>query len=528
MKRNMSSSMRALTSLVFSASMVLPSALVAQQIQLTSSDGTVNMTGDFVAFEDNAYIISTPLGQLRVSASRVSCSGDACPQLEVAAADYAIAGSDTVGLGLMPLIIEGFAGAKGAEATIGTTATQGEILAQLTADQGFGEEIGSILVSSTSSGDAFTALQDQSAKIGMSSRRISASEAEALAAAGAGDMYSPAQEHIVAVDSIVVLTHPDNPVSELTTDQVRAIFSGRIQNWSQVGGANQPIKVISRPNGSGTRAVFEQRIFGANVPPLPPGVTIAEDSAIASQMVNSDPSAIAFTGFAFQRGAQALTLVNECGIRMDPEPFAARTEEYALQRRLYLYTRADAQDADTQELIEFATSPEADNLISKAGFIGLDIDRRAQLPGDSRGVALRQLPGDSYIAGFMQNMSDTMVNYDRLSTTFRFVTGSAQLDERGRVDKDRLVEYLTDQPAGTEVLVVGFTDEVGAFDFNLGLAEARAAQVAQEIAATGGNRLSNVAISSIGYGEIAPAACNSSEDGRRINRRVEIWIRNAA
>jgi len=528
MKPYMSCSMRALTSMVFTASMALPSALMAQEIQLTSSDGTVNMTGDFVAFEDNAYIISTPLGQLRVSATRVSCSGEACPQLGEASADFLIAGSDTVGLGLMPLIIEGYAGAKGAEATIGNTSTQGEILATFVGDQGFGEEIGSYLVSSTSSGDAFTALQGAEAQIGMSSRRIREGEARELAADGAGDMFSPSQEHIVAVDSLVVITHPSNPVSELTTDQLRSIYNGRVQNWSQVGGPNLPIKVVSRQVGSGTRAVFEQRIFGSNVPPLAPGAVIAEDNAIASQIVNSDPAAIAVTGFAFQRGAQALTLVNECGIRMAPEPFAARTEEYALQRRLYLYTRADDQDAETQEFIDFATSPEADNLISKAGFIGLDIARRAQLPGDPRGVALRQLPGDNYIASFMQNMYETMVDYDRLSTTFRFVTGSSELDERGSVDKDRLVEYLTQQPAGTEVLVVGFTDEVGAFDFNLGLAEARASKVAQAIAEKGGSRLGNVAISSIGYGEVSPAACNSSEDGRRINRRVEIWIRNAA
>jgi len=63
-----------------------------------------------------------------------------------------------------------------------------------------------------------------------------------------------------------------------------------------------------------------------------------------------------------------------------------------------------------------------------------------------------------------------MVDHDRLSTTFRFRTASSKLDERGRADMQRLVTYLEQQPAGTEVLFVGFTDDVGPFDNNLALA----------------------------------------------------------
>jgi phosphate transport system substrate-binding protein len=63
-------------------------------------------------------------------------------------------------------------------------------------------------------------------------------------------------------------------------------------------------------------------------------------------------------------------------------------------------------------------------------------------------------------AGFMRKMFGQMVDYDRLSTTFRFCTGSPQLDEHGRIDKARLIQFLATQPKGTEALLVGFADTV--------------------------------------------------------------------
>jgi phosphate transport system substrate-binding protein len=118
-----------------------------------------------------------------------------------------------------------------------------------------------------------------------------------------------------------------------------------------------------------------------------------------------------------------------------------------------------------------------------------------------------------------------MVDYDRLSTTFRFRTGSSALDERGRVDMERLATYLSSLDPGSEVLFVGFTDDVGAFDSNRGLSENRANQAMAEFNNYVGGDLGTLKLASTGYGEIAPSGCNVSEEGRRINRRVEVWVK---
>ena len=504
------------------------SPTIAQQVTLTSSDGTVNMTGEFKEFRDNNYVISTALGDMRVSANRVSCVGEACPTFETVEAGLLIGGSDTVGLALMPLLLEGYAGAIGASADLTKTGSGDDIVAKMIGDEGFGDELSSILVNSTTSSRGFDELLANEIEIGMASRRIRPEEVRELRADGAGNMISPAQEHIVAVDSLLMVTNPANPIEALSAEQVRQIFTGAVINWSEVGGSDLPVVVINRPEGSGTRSVFEERLFGDADLATSDDAIIADSNEDAVQAVMENEGAISFVSYAFRRDANAVTLINDCGIAVEPSAFSARTEEYPLQRRLYLYSREDTLTQEGRDLLAFATSANADPVIGKAGFIGFAVDRREQSLEGRRARALLDPNADAYEAGFMRQMLGQMADFDRLSTTFRFRTGSSQLDERGRIDKARLIDFLETQPDGTEIMMVGFTDSVGQFDGNLNLSAQRAAQVAAELLDTAGDRLSNISVTSRGFGEIAPSGCNDTEEGRRINRRVEVWIKNPA
>lgn len=519
---------RKLGLVAFIGSMTFASHAYGAEVTLQSSDGTVNMTGEFVAFQDNAYIIATALGELRVAANRVSCLGEACPDLNAGDADIVISGSDTIGVGLMPLLLEGYAGSIGAAAELGNVGTSNDIFATLTGDDGYGDKIASFLVDSNSSNTAFSDLLNMTSEIAMSTRRIVPDEARNLRDNGAGNMISPNQEHILAVDSLVVITHPNNPIESLTTQQLQQIYSGQIANWSELGGPDAAITFVGRDADTGTRTVFEDRIFGGVAATLRSDATIADSNSDVARIVNTDEGAIGVVGYAFQRGAKALTIVNECGIRMQPDAFSARTEEYALQRRLYLYSREDTTSEETEEFLDFATSDAADALISKAGFIGFGVDRQEQSLESGRGLSLLDPNVDPYEGQFMRDMLGRMIDYDRLSTTFRFRTGSSSLDERGRIDLERLVNYLATQPEGSEIMFVGFTDDVGQFDGNRRLSEGRAAQVLEEVRAAADSQLDGMTMSSMGYGEIAPSGCNFDPEGRRINRRVEVWIKSRA
>lgn len=515
-----------LRGLAIAAATLAPVAVSAENVTLLSQDGTIDISGEFLGFDENIFLIRTALGELRLSAERVRCEGAACPVLETVEADVVFAGSDTVGIGVMPLMLEGYAGFLDAEATIATTDQQSEIVASFVGDGGFGDDLGSYKVRSTSSSNAFANLLEGGAEIGMSSRRIRPAEARALRDLGAGDMVSPDQEHIVAIDSIVVITHPENPVKQISMDDLADIYTGKITNWSEVGGPDLAITVVDREDGAGTKSAFQERVLGENAVVTASAVIAADNNSVA-RFVNAEEGAISYTGYAFQRGAKALTLINECGIAMEPDAFSARTEEYALQRRLYLYNRSDDISQASKNFLDYALSPSADEVIVKAGFIDLGVDRRAQPIDSDRARMLLDPSAGALESSFMRDMLSTMVNYDRLSTTFRFRTGSSQLDERAIVDMERLTNYLSEQPEGTKVMLVGFTDEVGAFESNSVLAEGRATQVMAELAAYAGNRIGGIELDTAAYGEIAPSACNASDTGRAINRRVEVWIQAA-
>jgi len=87
-----------------------------------------------------------------------------------------------------------------------------------------------------------------------------------------------------------------------------------------------------------------------------------------------------------------------------------------------------------------------------------------------------------------------MGEYDRLTSTFRFRTGSNKLDERAKLDLERLAKYLEDMPEGTSVTLAGFADNVGAFEPNLDLSQRRADRVREELLRVGGDRLNGITI----------------------------------
>ncbi len=500
----------------------------AQTVVLKANDGSVDVTGELISFEDGFYTIQTLLGQMRMSASRVSCDGDACPQsvVEVAATDFSITGSDTVGDELMPLLLEGFASAINAEADIVTASDPAIKVATLVGDQGFGDPFAAVLVHSTGSSAGFTDLLEGTAEISMASRRIRPVEARALRDAGAGSMIDIKQEHVIAVDSLLVIVSQSNPIETLSIEQIAGIYSGSITNWSEVGGSDLVINVYTRATGSGTESTFSGRMLAPLELSTRLDATVIDTNIAMSRAVVEDPAGIGYAGYAFQRGAKSLNLVSECGIRTRPDKFSAKTEEYPLQRRLYVYNRVDTISESAQEFLDYVTTDAADGLVSKSGFIDLSIERQPQSNAGGRMRGLIRSATDQYEVSLMRQLLVEMLDWDRLSTTFRFASGSNRMDAKALRDMERLVAYLEGQPTGTEVAIVGYTDNVGPFGSNQQLSEGRASDVADILKEYAGDRLAGIGVSSMGFGELSPADCNETDSGREINRRVEIWIKN--
>lgn len=502
---------------------IAATAASAETVTLKSYDGNIALTGDLTRFENNTYFLRTLIGEIAVNATQVSCDGDACPEIEMGS-EFAIKGADTIGAGLMPALLLGFADQIEADVVQSRGATEGAMSMQMLAASG--DEVAKIELDLSGSAEGLQALQANDVAIAMASRSLSDDEIDSFTAAGFPDMATPQREQVLALDGLVVITSPSNPVNSLSILEIADIFSGAITNWDEVGGPDLPIEVFAREAGSGTLSELNSQILRPNGLELTRSAKRFNGNEILSDEVSVTRGAIGFTGLAYVRSAKSLAIRTECGLVATPSSFSIKTEEYPLARRLYLYTSGAPQPAQVAKLLDYTRSDDAQQVIADAGFVDQGVDH---IPVNDQGVRFAMAftdPSPEFNFPQMRELMSELINAQRLSTTYRFLPGSSQLDNKAQGDVERIVDYLMDEDEkGAEVLLVGFTDSVGRADLNRALSFRRADQVRRALVDAGGQKLlDNVNIRVLGYGELAPVGCNETLLGRSINRRVEMWI----
>lgn len=204
----------------------------------------------------------------------------------------------------------------------------------------------------TGSGSGITAVAEGRCDIGLSSRSLKDEEkAKGL------------KETVLAYDGIAIIVNLQNAVSDLTTEQIAAIYTGEITNWSEVGGSDGEIILIGREAGSGTRDGFES-------------ITKTEDKCKYRQeltstgdvitTVSSNPNAIGYASLASVKENVKAVSVNG----VSPSEDTVKSGKYVIQRPFVLVTREKEPLSETaQAFFDFATSSDASAIISKAGAV---------------------------------------------------------------------------------------------------------------------------------------------------------------
>ncbi|MXU66470.1 substrate-binding domain-containing protein [Oceanomicrobium pacificus] len=498
-------------------------ALYAQEVQLSTTDGGITLTGELLEFTGETFILATSVGKLEIDAFSVVCEGAACPPPELMRSDFRIAGAKSISEGFLPALIDAY----GFDLDVDVLNTLTDDGSELTLTGANDENLATINLAGLGSTGGLKALLDGEASLAVTSRPLRNREARAFADAGLGNLADPENEKVLALDGLVVVTSRDNPVRAIRETDVPEVFSGRINNWSQLGGPDAPIRLYVRDESSGTREVFDNLVM------RPVGLAVADqvisvdnDDAIAD-LVSADPYGIGFTGFASLRNAKGLAIEGVCGLQTPPTAFTIKTEEYPLTRRLYMYQTNRPKTRHAKALMDFALSDMAQQVIADAGFIDQAITAETINAQGLRLASALTAPEAGQSFGQLQDMVGTLINADRLSTTFRFETGSSELDSKAQADIQRLAAQLMEgKYDNKELLLVGFTDSVGQADLNQFLSADRAGQVQQALLDAAGGDLPNVKFRVLGYGEISPLGCNETFQGRLINRRVEVWTRD--
>jgi phosphate transport system substrate-binding protein len=426
------------------------------------------------------------------------------PPLSLANSDVIlrIHGSNTVGEQLTPALVEAFLRSSGAPEIAKHTGSA-QVEKSLVGALPDRKRPVAIEVHAHGSSTAFSDLAAGSTDMGQSSRRIKTEEVDALRERH-GDLSRPGSEHVVALDGLAIITHPGNPVTRLSVDEVAKIFAGKIRDWAEVGGNAGPMALYARDDVSGTWDTFKHLVLAPGKHGLDAAAKRFESSSELSDAVSRDPQGIGFIGLPYVRRSKLLAVsAVEGGIALVPTPFTVATEDYPLSRRLYFYTPSTSDNETMRRFVDFALSEQGQDIVRTVGFV-------------SQNITLEKPAQD---AAAPEGYRTVTAGAERLSLNLRFEAGHEDLDAKALRDLDRMVTFLT-KHSGREMLLLGFTDDRGQEDSNVRLSRRRAEGAAEALQARG-----VFPREVLGFGEASPVASNGSEEGRNRNRRVEVWVR---
>jgi len=389
-------------------------------------------------------------------------------------------GSSTVGDALAPALVKAFMEKNGyTDVQIMNTAKDEKAVV--------GSKDGKkdrIEFASKGTGKGFTALNTNEVDICMASSQ-----------APAGNTYD---EHPIGLDGIAIIVNKNSNMQSINYSDIKDIFAGA------------SAKIYRMDENAGISKVFKESVMcGKDINASAQKFTKSGDLIAA---LGNDPTGIGFVSYTLINSGniKALPITIEKDMPgIVPNALTIQSEKYPLCRRLYLYTNKSNNQL-TSKIIDFVESKEGQQIVSSVGFVNLNINL------NDNSINPIAMPNDP------PEYTSLINSAKKITTEFRFQTGSQHLDSRGVADILRLVNYLTlPENKGKKIILVGFTDNVGDNKKNIALSIQRANVVSKVLDASG-----IVIKQTMGFGSARPVRGNSTEEDRANNRRVEVWLAN--
>jgi phosphate transport system substrate-binding protein len=217
-----------------------------------------------------------------------------------------------------------------------------------------------ITVSESGSGNGAKALLNGTCDIANLSRHLKDAERAAMEEKGVKPVA-----HVVAFDALPVIVHPSNKVKGLTLEQIRDIYTGKVTNWSQVGGSDLAIVVISRDTNSGTFETFKELVLGKEAK-ICEGAEYTGSNGAVRQRVQMTKGAIGYAGLGFVDHSVKALEIN--GIVPSAETVINKT--YPIARELFMFTNGEPKtDSVSAKFIALAGLQKGREIIEEIGFV---------------------------------------------------------------------------------------------------------------------------------------------------------------
>ncbi len=497
---------------------------VAQDVTLTSQDGTIELSGTLLGFDGEYYRVDTIYGELTLDSSGVTCDGPGCPDLTAFVAEVAISGTAAAGQVLMPALIEAFALQAGLSAT---RQVRDDAHFTYVLQDAEDRPVARFGFRTTTTDEGFADLLAGEAGIVLAAREVRAEEVRRAQGAGLGRLDAPGRSEVLALDALVPVVSPGLFVREVSLSDLAGLLSGRLPDWSALGGEEAAVSVHAQGPQAGLQQALEDRVLTPSGADLSAGAIRHDSNAALADAVARDPLGIGVARASDIGTTQPLMLTGSCGMRMVPERATIITEDYPLTMPIYLYTPARRLPKMIREFLVFLRTDTAQRVIRRAGFVD---QAPMEIPLGNQGDRLSNAiaaAGEEVVLADLQRMITVMRPRARLSTTFRFQEGASTLDAPSRSHVLQLARALeAGRFDGRELLFVGFSDGNGPAPINKRLGRDRAEAVRQAVleAALTMDR-TRVRLGVDSFGEALPMACDDTPWGRQVNRRVEVWVR---
>ena len=474
-------------------------AASAQDITLTARDGALAISGSLQAYDGEFYTIKTAYGTLTVDGQGVICDGPGCPDLTAPRARIRIVGEADAGGRLILPLFQAFAAERGYAYLPTEGSTVGATLRDPRTDQ--------ILAEVT-----FAPLD-----AAQSRRLLASAEAELVVSLQADPAF---RTRVLALDALIPIVAPDNPTPRLSTADLARALTGAVSNWNEAGGPDMPIVLHAVGPGTELAAMIEKRLGQPVI-----AAVWHPDQASMAAAVARDPWALALVGKSAQGPARALPMTDSCGFPLSHDPAAIRAEDYPLTFPSLLLIPPRRLPLIAREFLEFLSSPSGDRTVASLGYVGRDIQRHPLTDDGLRLINAIRGAGSDVTLPDLQALVAAMTGTDRLSLTFRFEDGATELDATSRDNLDDLVRLIgSGNFAREQLTLVGFSDGSGAATDNQALSRDRAQAVLEALVLIAPDIRADQLPTVAGFGEALPMACDTTEAGKRLNRRVELWV----
>jgi phosphate transport system substrate-binding protein len=206
-----------------------------------------------------------------------------------------------------------------------------------------------INVQSGGSTAGIQACMNRTVDIGMSSRELKLGE-------------KVLQEIPICHDGIAVVVHPENPVTVLSLSQVRDIFSGKTDNWKQLGWIDRSIDAVTREEGSGTRTAFEELVM--NGAEIDDGIMVQDSNGSVKEVVATDPYAVGYLSLGMLDERVVAVMIDY----VRPTAENIKSQKYKIVRP-FLYLTLEPPSGHAQMFISYVLSREGQRILQQEGLV---------------------------------------------------------------------------------------------------------------------------------------------------------------